>query len=376
MDEQFYKELYTFEDWQAIDKQTFENYKLMSDIDFDKKDNINIGVNIARLDGNNHALKNMNVSLTGNQTGIINTVKTELKNINFENISINNIDGNRNIGIIVNNTGDISKVSFTNITINAPYAQYVACITKNDNSNTSEIKLNNVNITGKNYISGFIAETYAIDMENIVADNVTIKGSDGYIGGIFGNILNKQESMLMNITLTNSNVQGSQQYVGGIVGYVPYKSTSMIWLDNVKLDNNYISGNDYVGGVSGYSGYERHIEVQETTVKGNNFVGGISGYSSLIYDAKFLNSDVEGIGNYVGGILGMQINVETSYNLCVNGSNISSSGDNVGGLVGSIGRELRYSYVENSNIKGRNNVGTLLGNNNFLFYIHMHTTVR
>ena len=61
----------------------------------------------------------------------------------------------------------------------------------------------------------------------------------------------------------------------------------------------------------------------------------------------------------------MQINVETSYNLCVNGSNISSSGDNVGGLVGSIGRELRYSYVENSNIKGRNNVGTLLGNNNF-----------
>ena len=365
LDEQFYKELYTFEDWQAIDKQTFENYKLMSDIDFDKKDNINIGVNIARLDGNNHALKNMNVSLTGNQTGIINTVKTELKNINFENISINNIDGNRNIGIIVNNTGDISKVSFTNITINAPYAQYVACITKNDNSNTSEIKLNNVNITGKNYISGFIAETYAIDMENIVADNVTIKGSDGYIGGIFGNILNKQESMLMNITLTNSNVQGSQQYVGGIVGYVPYKSTSMIWLDNVKLDNNYISGNDYVGGVSGYSGYERHIEVQETTVKGNNFVGGISGYSSLIYDAKFLNSDVEGIGNYVGGILGMQINVETSYNLCVNGSNISSSGDNVGGLVGSIGRELRYSYVENSNIKGRNNVGTLLGKNNF-----------
>ena len=364
INEQFYKELYTFEDWQSINKGTFENYKLMSDIDFNGKANINTGINIARLDGNNHTLKNINLSLTGIQTGFINIVKSELQNINFENISVENVEGNSNIGIIINNTGDINNVSFKNIIINAPNAKYVACITKNDNSNTSEIKLNNINVIGKSYISGFIAETYATSFENIIADNITIKGSESYVGGIFGNILSKQASELTHISLTNSNIQGSQNYVGGIVGYMPYSTTSEIWLDNISQDNNYISGSDYVGGVSGNAGYGRHIEVNESTIVGNSYVGGVSGVCSLLYDIKFLNSNVEAIGNYVGGILGNQINVEILYDCHVIESNISSTGDNVGGLFGINNRILQYSSIENSYIKGRNNVGTLVGTNN------------
>ena len=84
---------------------------------------------------------------------------------------------------------------------------------------------------------------------------------------------------------------------------------------------------------------------------------------SLLYDVKFLNGNVEAIGNYVGGILGEQINVETLYDCHVIESNISSTGDNVGGLFGINRRILQYSSVENSYIKGRNNVGTLVGTN-------------
>jgi len=363
INEQFYKEIYTFEDWQNIDSTTFENYRLMADIDFNGRNNINIGINIARLEGNNHTLKNINLSFTDAQTGIINTVKNELCNVQFENISIENETENSNVGLIVNNTGEITNILFKDITINAPNADYVACITKNENSNTSEIQLNNVHVTGKGIVSGFIAETYATNFENITADKLDITGNGQYVGGIFGNILSKQASKLTNISLTNSNILGSQNDVGGIVGYIPYSSTIEIWLDNIIASNNYISGNYRVGGVSGNAGYGRHIEVNESTIVGNSYVGGISGVCSLLYDVKFLNGNVEAIGNYVGGILGEQTNVETLYDCHVIESNISSTGDNVAGLFGINRRELQYSSVENSYIKGRNNVGTLVGTN-------------
>ena len=363
INEQFYKEIYTFEDWQNIDSTTFENYRLMADIDFNGRNNINIGINIARLEGNNHTLKNINLSFTDAQTGIINTVKNELCNVQFENISIENETENSNVGLIVNNTGEITNILFKDITINAPNADYVACITKNENSNTSEIQLNNVHVTGKGIVSGFIAETYATNFENITADKLDITGNGQYVGGIFGNILSKQASKLTNISLTNSNILGSQNDVGGIVGYIPYSSTIEIWLDNIIASNNYISGNYRVGGVSGNAGYGRHIEVNESTIVGNSYVGGIGGVCSLLYDVKFLNGNVEAIGNYVGGILGEQTNAETSYDCHVIESNISSTGDNVAGLFGFNLRVLQYSSVENSYIKGRNNVGTLVGTN-------------
>ena len=37
---QFYKEIYNFSDWQSIEINTYQNYKLMSDIDFKGKNNI------------------------------------------------------------------------------------------------------------------------------------------------------------------------------------------------------------------------------------------------------------------------------------------------------------------------------------------------
>ena len=366
INEQFYKEIYTFEDWQNIDSTTLENYRLMADIDFNGRNNINVGINIARLEGNNHTLKNINLSFTDAQTGIINTVKNELCNVQFENVSIENETENSNVGLIVNNTGEITNILFKDITINAPNADYVACITKNENSNTSEIQLNNVHVTGKGIVSGFIAETYATNFENITADKLDITGNGQYVGGIFGNILSKQASKLTNISLTNSNIQGSQNDVGGIVGYIPYSSTIEIWLDNINASNNYISGNYRVGGVSGNAGYGRYIEVNESTIVGNSYVGGVSGVCSLLYDVKFLNSNVEAIGNYVGGILGEQINLETLYDCHVIESNISSTGDNVGGLFGINRRILQYSSVENSYIEGRNNVGTLVGTNKML----------
>lgn len=50
---QFFKEIYNFEDWQNIEKGTNQNYRLMNDIDFTGKTQVNSNVTIGRLEANN-----------------------------------------------------------------------------------------------------------------------------------------------------------------------------------------------------------------------------------------------------------------------------------------------------------------------------------
>ncbi|HIU52401.1 MAG TPA: hypothetical protein IAB70_07345, partial [Candidatus Merdicola faecigallinarum] len=68
---QFYKELYRYEDWQAIELGTYQNYRLMNNIDFAGKQNIKANVTLARLEseGGNKTLKNINLKLNGSDQG-------------------------------------------------------------------------------------------------------------------------------------------------------------------------------------------------------------------------------------------------------------------------------------------------------------------
>ena len=47
---QFYKEIYTYEDWAEIGTDTYENYKLMADINFENKENIKTNLTIGKLE--------------------------------------------------------------------------------------------------------------------------------------------------------------------------------------------------------------------------------------------------------------------------------------------------------------------------------------
>lgn len=87
IDIQFYKEIYTFEDWQDIDPNVPENYKLMSDIDFQNREDINVNVSIARLEAENpgHTLKNITIIANKEGIGFISKVTKSIKNVTFEN---------------------------------------------------------------------------------------------------------------------------------------------------------------------------------------------------------------------------------------------------------------------------------------------------
>ena len=83
----------------------------------------------------------------------------------------------------------------------------------------------------------------------------------------------------------------------GLVGY----STST-YINQLFVENAYVRGNDYVGGIAGYLNdtyYECAIleDVYFTGyVKGNNYVGGLAGYSDTDYAQGFSN-----VYHYAGG---------------------------------------------------------------------------
>ena len=70
---QFYKEIYTYEDWQAIEEGTYQNYRLMSDIDFSGRDNVKNNITVNRLEAENkiYTLKNIELEFNDSNTGLI-----------------------------------------------------------------------------------------------------------------------------------------------------------------------------------------------------------------------------------------------------------------------------------------------------------------
>ena len=297
-------------------------------------------------------------------SGIINTVKTEIKNVIFENIYIENLSAKNNVGIIVSNTGIVENLNFKDVTINAPNTDYVAIITKNENDKISNINLENIYITGKNYTASFIAYSYSTNIQTIIANNINITGKGPYIGGIFAYIANKGNAEATDITLSNSNISAvNSTYVGGIVAYIPYSTTNIMWISDVTLENNYVYGDSNVGGLGARLPYARNITAKGNTVSGKYYVGGLTAAIYDLYDAVFEEGNVENSSDYTGGITASSWNSATIYNVSVINSNITSNGDNTGGIIGGNSKTLYASYIEKSYIKGVDNVGALVGNN-------------
>ena len=238
---QFYKELYNFEDWQEIEEGTYQNYRLMSDIDFAGRTNVKTNVTMARLEavGGTKTLKNIDFTFNEAGNGLIQDITTKLSDVRFENITISNNASGNNLGIIVQNNGDISNLEFNQIEINASKIKYVGCIS-NNTGNISNVNLDDIQIHGSNYTGGFIGSTTETEISGININNFTISGYD-YTGGIFGVVTNEDTSKnIGNMTATEGNVSG-HDCIGGIVGVGSGY--------NYEATNINVSGNSNVGGL-------------------------------------------------------------------------------------------------------------------------------
>jgi hypothetical protein len=354
----FFKDIEKFEDWQNIDSSVPQNYHLLADIDFTDRVNIKTNVNIARLEGvdNGHTIKNLTLTSTNINNAIIRKLTKSLKNVNFENITINNSRTSGDVNSIIRiSYGDIMNVSLNNIVINAPKMSYSAPVAINRGYYVSDIILNNINIKGLNYSAGFVGNTLANRYNNINASNVTVVGQDN-VGGIIGAKSYNSNTTFYDFTATNMNITG-RSYVGAIAGIGA--------ADNMSVTSSTISGTNYVGGISGHTntGNIRNAVIRNSNIKGNgSYIGGAFGTSNTSYNIFVYNCNIEGLTNstnYVGGLIGL--NSSNTYESGILDSTVKSLGSNVGGAIGRQTSGFYYSFVNNTNVTGLNNVGGVTG---------------
>ena len=369
IEEVFYKEIAKYEDWQSIDKESGENYRLLTDLDFNGKNNINYNLKIGRLvtEGNTHTIKNLKLNVgNSNNFGLISTLGKRMENINFENIQIinNTTDTYRDsIGIVGLNTGIVTNVNFSNIEIidNGGNLQKVGMIGTSYLGELSNIKLNNINITGdKGSVGGLVGESKETNKFNIEADNINVKSELNYIGGIFGLMQNEyaENGVTTNISIKNSEITGNK-YIGGISGGRLSNGES------IYVNNCDVSGISHVGGAVGdqwSSVTKEDVIVENSRIKGKHYVGGIAGQGNgQTYYASVNNCEVEGMytdSTFVGGIAGNAAVVSGS---TIKNSRIISKGLYVGGISGQATSTINYCFAMDNYIEGYSYVGGING---------------
>ena len=367
---QFFKELYTYEDWQSIEEGTFQNYRLMADIDFaGKKDmKTNVGMNRLESPGEKHSLKNIEIEVNESSFGMIGTIKESMKNISFENIKITNKNSENRVGVIAMSSADLENISWNHITIHAQNMGEVGCIGYSDGESMEQIDLNDIEIKAEVNAGGFIGKITIPNTDNITADNIRVEGGNNVGGLMGGEIIQRKGYTMKNITITNSNVIGNN-YVGGVFARISVNMGNQS--KNLKAEKTNVAGNSYVGGIAGNMLDGSEYYCNQVTIKGSgSYIGGIGGFFSG-NRAFVTNSTIEGStsnSNYVGGIAGA-----SNWNgmACrVENSNIISKGSYVGGIFGIT---ENYSntyefYNYNSKVQGYSYVGGISGSQMLSLY--------
>lgn len=144
--------------------------------------------------------------------------------------------------------------------------------------------------------------------------------------------------------------------------------------NNYTISNIFINNADDYQGLFGavLGGTIKNLNIDNSYIKGNNYVGGIVGYVEGYYDG---NSKIIGCHNAatvsgspsiiggVGGIAGRTTRIEIA--MCTNRGEISGilqdGGDNIGGIAGWIYRGSLTDCMNSGAISGRHTIGGLAG---------------
>ena len=362
---QFYKELYNFDDWQSIDTSSYQNYRLMSDIDFSGKNNIkdNILVNRLETDGKVYTLKNISLEYTTSYNGLIKGLRNSLENVNFENITIKNTTSDsNNIGVIVNsNASTIRNINIKNLTINAS-GNHIGFISNAEGENIADINIDTVSLNGAYYVGSLVGKIGVKNIDNIYGTNINIKATGSNVGGIVGYVVNVENGHMQNVTIEKNStiISTDSQYIGGVVGRKD--GNSSFRLKYIYARDLTVKGKDYVGGIGGICTDAIHLYAENIVVEGNSYVGGIQGSEGSIHEVCVKNSNINATGDYVGGISGKS---DWGYtNITTINTKIQSTGNFVGAIAGLVGTNISrlYNiYAQDCIVEGNSYVGGIIG---------------
>lgn len=235
-------------------------------------------------------------------------------------------------------------------------------------------------------IEGFYYKRYSdvyslkINVSNCSNSGIIISSGD-FVGGIvgFGNNMNSFKECTNRGDITGKN------WVGGIVG----RTDAMVYANGFSNENS-ITGYAYIGGVAGECGGISDASNDgkvvtvgfrlEEDVKVSN-VGGVVGLCRGSMENCSNSNEVKSTsgGISVGGVVGaLECNTSTKINGNSNSGNVSSNGDNTGGVFGRVytrepsssgSFDVQLAGASNDgNVNGAKNVGGVAGSVEGFYY--------
>ena len=191
-----------------------------------------------------------------------------------------------------------------------------------------------------------------LDGQGYEVDKLFINRPEESNVGLFGHI---NDGIVKNIGLINNDITGGSSSVGGLVGYNEGGTVSKSYTTGSVTNDGYS-----VGGLVGYNeGGTVSKSYTTGSVTGEGDLGGLVGYNEGDVSKSYATGTVNGTNFHVGGLVGLNQdgNVRESY------ATGSVTGDNdVGGLVGGNIGEVSESYATGS-VTGESEVGGLVGLN-------------
>ena len=321
IDLQFFKNIYSFEDWQSIEEGTYQNYLLMADIDFSGRTNVKNNISVNRLEANSmKTLKNIELTFDETKTGFIKEVKSSLRNIKFENIKITNTYDVRDqfslsfaedtySGVVAWSIGIVENVEFSNIEVLCEKGvDSSGAIGRADLEYARNIKLKDIHNKGC-YVGGLSGVMTADYVSNIQAENIELEGviyqyafgnAGGDVGGIIGY---SYVDNFSNISIKNCNIANASPS-GGIAGY----QTGCESVSNVQVEDLVCVSSGDAGGLFGQSwGINcvfSNIYTKNVEISAGSDAGGIAGYGYVNISDSYINVDIKSCKENAGGIAG------------------------------------------------------------------------
>lgn len=393
-------------DWDAISVD-YENYRVVADLDFTTfAENGYCNKRIGRIQGRNTANANNQVvfngiKITTNKNNFISRLNSSIDNVKFTNIKISN-SGKNGIGLVGASFAEIKNTDFENISIdckaNNSYVGIIGyqvankihdCTLKNVQVNMNEktrkqyyvgslvgymadlgeitnIKVENGGVYGYSYTGGLVGFSYAISYDNIEMKDMTVISNltdASYCGGMVGLMGNTDvchtSAMCNNISIIGEITnEGESTPINKTVLDTEGKADKSVPADSVKkgaTSTFTVEGYNQVGGIAGRS----YLDSGDSTL--NNYGYTIPAYAQNANYTNIVSGvRVEGHGDYIGGAFGFNVWYEnwTEVNDCYiyakNLPSVTATKGNVGGFSGRGYRRLALCNVRNCYIETEN----------------------
>ena len=291
-------------------------------------------------------------NVTGSSSQVGGLVGIADSNVNIENCyATGNVSGTGDVGGLVGSGKNIADSYATGKVTGS--GENVGGLAGQADEITSSYAKGDVINSGR-YTGGLVGN---LNNNSNITDchatgNVTVTGSNQYVGGIVGNTAGN----LTNCYATGDITATASQYVGGLAGYSMNSNST---LANCYAKGN-VSGRDEVGGLIGQCyGMITDSHAYGDVIGASGNIGGLTGtvYSRIQNSSANGNVKSTGSTGNVGGLVGSSSN--TGVSNCYATGDVSG-GEYAGGLVGVSTTTINKSYSL-GNVSGAKNKGGLVG---------------